>query len=299
MVQSELHPEDERREGDGNSGQPHADAAPAGVFEVVDLEDFSAPPSAQEFDPSTSGPELAPSAAGPEPVPGASAPDLAPSASAQELAPGASRPESAPSAPAPDLAALPALTEAVAQDAGARRTSAAQRFAHVQEELVAWLKTLVSAAVYAILIVTFGFQVARVEGQSMAPTLEDQDRLIVNKLVYRIGEPRRGDIVMLYYPLNPDKSFVKRVIAEEGDSVRIVEGRVYVNDVPLHDEYVPSEYRSHDDWGPEVIPDGYYFVMGDHRNNSSDSRHWGMVPKKYIIGKVQVRWWPVPTARVF
>ena len=74
----------------------------------------------------------------------------------------------------------------------------------------------------------------------MAPTLEDQDRLIVNKLVYRIGEPRRGDIVMLYYPLNPDKSFVKRVIAEEGDTVRIVDGRVYVNDVPLHDDYVPQ-----------------------------------------------------------
>ena len=87
----------------------------------------------------------------------------------------------------------------------------------VGDELVAWLKTLVSAAVYATLIVTFGFQVARVEGQSMAPTLEDQDRLIVNKLAYRIGDPRRGDIVMLYYPLNPDKSFVKRVIAEEGD----------------------------------------------------------------------------------
>jgi signal peptidase I len=173
------------------------------------------------------------------------------------------------------------------------------RLAQVKEELIAWVKTLVSAAVYAILIVTFGFQVARVEGQSMAPTLEDQDRLIVNKLVYRIGEPRRGDIVMLYYPLNPEKSFVKRVIAEEGDTVRIVDGRVYVNDIPLKDDYVPSEYRSHDDWGPQVIPEGYYFVMGDHRNNSSDSRHWGMVPKKYIIGKVQLRWWPVPSARVF
>jgi signal peptidase I len=171
--------------------------------------------------------------------------------------------------------------------------------AQVKEELVAWVKTLFSAAVYAILIVTFGFQVARVEGQSMAPTLEDQDRLIVNKLVYRIGEPRRGDIVMLYYPLNPDKSFVKRVIAEEADIVRIVDGRVYVNDVPLRDDYVPPQYRSHDEWGPQVIPEGYYFVMGDHRNNSSDSRHWGMVPKKYIIGKVQLRWWPVPTARVF
>jgi len=180
-----------------------------------------------------------------------------------------------------------------------RLASPGIRLAQLKEEFVAWVKTLMSAAVYAVLIVTFGFQVARVEGQSMAPTLEDQDRLIVNKLVYRIGEPRRGDIVMLYYPLNPDKSFVKRVIAEEGDTVRIVDGRVYVNDIPLKDDYVASEYRSHDDWGPQVIPEGYYFVMGDHRNNSSDSRHWGMVPKKYIIGKVQIRWWPVPTARVF
>jgi signal peptidase I len=168
-----------------------------------------------------------------------------------------------------------------------------------RDEFVAWVKTLASAAVYATLIVTFGFQVARVEGQSMAPTLADQDRLIVNKLAYRLADPQRGDIVMLYYPLNPDKSFVKRVIAEEGDTVRIVDGRVYVNDVPLRDDYVPPEYRSHDDWGPQVIPEGYYFVMGDHRNNSSDSRHWGFVPKKYIIGKVQLRWWPVPNGRVF
>jgi signal peptidase I len=199
---------------------------------------------------------------------------------------------SPPSADTPPFADTPASTVT-------RPSGVSLRLAQVKEELVAWVKTLASAAVYAILIVTFGFQVARVEGQSMAPTLEDQDRLIVNKLVYRIGEPRRGDIVMLYYPINPDKSFVKRVIAEENDTVRIVDGRVYVNDIPLLDDYVPAEYRSHDDWGPQVIPEGYYFVMGDHRNNSSDSRHWGMVPKKYIIGKVQLRWWPVPAARVF
>jgi signal peptidase I len=168
-----------------------------------------------------------------------------------------------------------------------------------KDELVAWFKTLASAAVYATLIVTFGFQVARVEGQSMAPTLADQDRLIVNKLAYRIGEPRRGDIVMLYYPANPDKSFVKRVIAEEGDEVRIVDGRVYVNDVPLADDFVPPEYRDHDNRETIRVKPGYYYVMGDHRNNSSDSRHWGEVPKKYIIGKVQLRWWPIPTARVF
>ncbi len=193
----------------------------------------------------------------------------------------------------------PAMELAAEGPAIAGRGMKTVTLAQVKEELVAWVKTLMSAAVYAVLIVTFLFQVARVEGQSMAPTLEDQDRLIVNKLVYRIGEPRRGDIVMLYYPLNPEKSFVKRVIAEEGDTVRIVDGRVYVNDIPLKDDYVATEYRSHDDWGPQVIPEGYDFVMGDHRNNSSDSRHWGMVPKKYIIGKVQLRWWPVPTARMF
>ena len=172
-------------------------------------------------------------------------------------------------------------------------------WARMVGEIVSAAQTLVSAAVYATLIVTFGFQVARVDGLSMAPTLEDHDRLIVNKLVYELGEPRPGDIVMLYYPLNPEKMFVKRVIAREGDSVRIVDGRVYVNDIPLHDEYVPAEFRSHDDWGPQVIQQGYYFVMGDHRNNSSDSRHWGPVPKKYIVGKVKVRWWPLQDARIF
>src|SRR2546421_7981218 len=118
----------------------------------------------------------------------------------------------------------------------------------------------------------------------MAPTLEDQDRLIVNKLVYRIGEPRRGDIVMLYYPLNPDKSFVERVIAEEGDAVRIVDGRVYLNDIPMRDAYVGADFRSHDNFGLVIVPEGYVFVLGDHRNHSTDSRHWGFVPKKYVWG---------------
>ena len=198
----------------------------------------------------------------------------------------------------------PIVPEGFALPFGDRRQAYAahahsDRWSVVRAEIVAWVRTLGSAVVYATLIVTFGFQVARVEGQSMAPTLQDQDRLIVNKAVYRLSAPGRGDIVMLYYPVNPDKSFVKRVIAEEGDTVRITDGRVYVNDLPLDDSYVPPEYRSHDDWGPQLIPEGYYFVMGDHRNNSSDSRHWGMVPKKYIIGRVQVRWWPIPEARVF
>ena len=197
-------------------------------------------------------------------------------------------------------AAAPPASTVAATAPAATRPATGHRLAQVRDELVAWLKTLLSAAVYATLIVTFGFQVARVEGQSMAPTLEDQDRLIVNKFAYRfLNDPRRGDIVMLYYPLDPNKSFVKRVVAEEHDIVRIVDGQVYVNDTPMPDEFVPPEYRSHDDYAPTSVPEGYYFVMGDHRNNSSDSRHWGMVPKKYIIGKVQVRWWPVPSARLF
>jgi len=207
-------------------------------------------------------------------------------------------PEPALLAPAPLAGGAAAFQDAIVQP-DVRLTSPGIRIAQLKEELVAWVKTLLSAAVYAVLIVTFGFQVARVEGQSMAPTLADQDRLIVNKLAYRIGTPQVGDIVMLYYPLNPDKSFVKRVIAEEGDQIRIVDGRVYRNDVLIPDDYVPTEFRSHDDYGPQVVPQGYYFVMGDHRNNSSDSRHWGFVPKKYIIGKVQLRWWPIPHALVF
>lgn len=173
------------------------------------------------------------------------------------------------------------------------------RLAGVTHGIVDWFRTLASAAVYATLLLTFVGQIARVDGLSMEPTLADHDRLVVNKWIYRVGEPRPGDIVMLYYPVDPEKSFVKRVIAREGDEVRIASGKVYVNGVALHDEFVPPEYRSFEDFGPQVVPQGYYFVMGDHRNGSSDSRHWGPVPKKYIVGKVQLRWWPPNHARLF
>lgn len=185
------------------------------------------------------------------------------------------------------------------QWAGERADPSAGWQSHWLGDVLAWCRTLASSVVYATLIVTFGFQVARVEGQSMAPTLTDQDRLIVNKFAYRIGEPRRNDIVMLLDPANPDQSFVKRIIAEEGDEVRILDGRVHVNGVPLPDDYVPAEYRGTDDYGPYHVQEGYYFVLGDHRNSSSDSRHWGPVPKKYVLGKVQLRWWPIPNARLF
>jgi signal peptidase I len=201
--------------------------------------------------------------------------------------------------PPPAIDPVVPLVPVIEAPAVATEDTTATAWARMWHEVWSAVQTLVSAAVYATLIVTFGVQVARVDGLSMAPTLEDHDRLIVNKLVYELGEPRPGDIVMLYYPINPEKMFVKRVIAKEGDTVRIVDGRVYVNDIPLHDDYVPAEFRSHDDYGPQVVQQGYYFVMGDHRNNSSDSRHWGAVPKKYIVGKVKVRWWPLQDAKIF
>ena len=193
----------------------------------------------------------------------------------------------------------PPVGESLEQRAKARKARRSAVLSQVGEELFAWAKTLTSAAVYATLIVTFGFQVARVEGQSMAPTLEDQDRLIVNKLAYLLDSPKIGDVVMLIYPKDPTKSFVKRIVAEPLDTVRIVEGKVYVNDELRPDEFIPDEYRGSDDLATEVVAEGYYFVMGDHRNNSSDSRHWGFVPKKYILGRVQLRWWPFSHARVF
>ena len=110
-------------------------------------------------------------------------------------------------------------------------------------------------------------------------------------------DKRDGELLAVADEIDTRGAFER--IAEEGDEVRINDGRVFVNDVPLPDDFVPPEYRSHDDFGPTRIQEGYYFVMGDHRNNSSDSRHWGMVPKKYIIGRVQLRWWPIPHARVF
>ena len=148
-----------------------------------------------------------------------------------------------------------------------------------------------------VVITGFPFQLMRLAGHAMEPGLKDQQRLIVDKLIYRVRQPRSGDVVMLYHPLDPNRLSAQRVIAREGDTVQIVAGSVYINDQPLSEDYVPSEFRSHDDWGPQVVPVGYYFVLGDHRNNSSDSRHWGYVPRKYIIGKIVARFGRSSTTR--
>jgi signal peptidase I len=180
-----------------------------------------------------------------------------------------------------------------------RLESGESRWRQTSQEFRAWLRTLMSAAVYATLIVTFIAQVARVEGRSMMPTLNDQDRLIVNKMAYRWAKPLVGDIVMVASPHAPETMLVKRVIAGPGETVRSEEGHVYRNGVLVPDDSLPDEFRSYDTWGPEVVPEGYYFVLGDHRNNSSDSRVFGPVPEKYISGRVQVRWWPIGRGHVF
>ena len=166
-------------------------------------------------------------------------------------------------------------------------------------ELIVWFRTLMSAAVFATLIVTFGFQVARVEGRSMEPTLHDQDRLVVNKLAYQLHDPEVGDVVMVLHPNNPDQTLVKRVVAAPGDTIAFQAGVVVRNGVAEDHAFVPPEFRQLDERDAVTVPEGYYFVLGDHRNNSTDSRSFGPVPKKYILGRVQARWWPIPDARAF
>jgi signal peptidase I len=173
------------------------------------------------------------------------------------------------------------------------------RWRPIGAELVAWVKTLASAGVYATLIVTFGFQVARVEGRSMEPTLHDQDRLVVNKLAFRVHAPDIGDVVMLLHPNDPDQTLVKRVVAGPGDTVGFQDGIVIRNGVAVDEDYVPEELRSAETLPPLVVPQGFYYVLGDHRNNSTDSRLFGPVPQKYILGRIQVRWWPIASARMF
>ena len=173
------------------------------------------------------------------------------------------------------------------------------RLRQIAREVTQWARTLASAAVYATLIVTFGFQVARVEGRSMEPTLNDKDRLVVNKLAYQLHDPEVGDVVMLLHPNDPDRTLVKRIVAAPGDSIGFQAGVVVRNGVAEVETFVPAEFREPDERAAILVPDGFYYVLGDHRSNSTDSRSFGPVPRKYILGRVQVRWWPIPTARAF
>ncbi len=161
-----------------------------------------------------------------------------------------------------------------------------------------WLRDIVVSAAVSVLIITFLYQPVRVEGTSMLPRLEDHDRLFINKFVYRISAIHRGDVVVFHYPRDPQKSYIKRVIALPGDRLAIERGRVWVNGKPLNETYVPEEFRDTRSFAETVIPEDAYFVMGDHRSISSDSREFGPVDRDLIYGKAVFVYWPTRDAGV-
>jgi signal peptidase I len=160
---------------------------------------------------------------------------------------------------------------------------------------LSWVRDLAFLVLIAVVSIVFIYQPVKVEGTSMMPGLTDQERIFINKFTYRfgLGSIERGDTVVFEFPGDTSKSYIKRVIGLPGDRVRIDRGQVFVNDQPLTEEYVEPDYR--DDVSKSEIrvdPDEYY-VLGDHRNSSSDSRVWGTVPRKYIYGKAVFCYWPL------
>ena len=152
--------------------------------------------------------------------------------------------------------------------------------------------------VVLILVGVFFIQPVVVDGSSMLPQLHDGERLLVNKFVYyklqsvSWGHLQRGDIVVFWYPDDPDKSYVKRLIGLPGETVEIRDGRVYINGNELPENYLDEEHnRSKPSFPPQKVEPHHYFVMGDNRDNSSDSRYWGLVPEKYIYGRAFFRYW--------
>jgi signal peptidase I len=158
------------------------------------------------------------------------------------------------------------------------------------------LRDLLVATAISVLIIVFLYQPVRVEGTSMLPRLEDQDRLFVNKFVYRFTSIERGDVVVFHYPRDPEKSYIKRVIALPGDRLRIDHGTVWLNGQPQSEPYIPEEYRDSVSYPEVVIPAGNYFMMGDHRCISSDSREFGPVKRSLIYGKAAFVYWPASDA---
>jgi signal peptidase I len=161
------------------------------------------------------------------------------------------------------------------------------------------LRDLIFALMFAALAVVFVVQPVKVEGTSMLPRLHDGERIFVNKLIY-YGLPKltRGDIIVFWYPNDPSKSYIKRIIGLPGETVEVREGRILINNVELQEPYLdPQLNLSHSSQAPVQVKEHYYFVMGDNRDHSSDSRFWGLVPEKYIYGKALLRYWPLGSAQ--
>lgn len=155
------------------------------------------------------------------------------------------------------------------------------------------LHDLSIAVLFCFFLITFVAQAFRVQGTSMLPLLEDGERILVNKFVYRIQPIERGDVVVFWYPKDPSVSFIKRVVGKPGDTVEIKSGALFVNGQLVPEAYVKSQFRDGESFDAVEVPRGYYYVLGDHRNSSNDSRSWGEVPEKYIYGKALFRFWPL------
>jgi len=163
----------------------------------------------------------------------------------------------------------------------------------LRRELRSWTRDLLLALGLATVIIVFLYQPVKVEGTSMAPLLSDQERIFINKLVYRFEPIERGDVVVFWYPLDRSKSFIKRVVGLPGETVEMRQGRVYVDGKPLEEPYVPPKYADASTYGPIRVPPDEYFVMGDHRVSSNDSRVFGPVASRFIYGKAVFAYWPV------
>ena len=163
----------------------------------------------------------------------------------------------------------------------------------LRHEIRVWTRDLLIAIGLALVIIVFLYQPVKVEGTSMAPLLSDQERIFINKFVYRFEAIHRGDVVVFWYPLDRSKSFIKRVIALPGETVTIRQGVVTVNGTVVPEPYVPPQYEDVSDYGPTRVPADSYFVMGDHRISSNDSRVFGPVPSQFIYGRAVFAYWPV------
>jgi len=159
--------------------------------------------------------------------------------------------------------------------------------------LAVWLRDLVISLAISAFIIIFLYQPVKVEGTSMMPSLDDQERIFVNKFVYRLEAIQRGDIVVFRYPRDTSKSYIKRVVGLAGDHIRIDDGLVYVNDKPLDEDYVPAAFADNRSYPETVVPQNSFFVLGDHRSMSNDSRDFGAVKETFSYGKAVFGYWPV------
>ena len=155
-----------------------------------------------------------------------------------------------------------------------------------------WLRDLILSILLAFIVIVFLYQPVQVEGTSMMPRLENHERIFINKFVYRFEPIQRGDIVVFWYPLDPSKSYIKRVVGLPGEWISIQDGRVRVNGAPIAEPYLPAYYLDHQSYPPVHVEPDHYYLLGDHRDSSNDSRVWGTVDRKYIYGKAVFVYWP-------